>query len=245
LQLKARAEDHGVSLRQALSEAEGLPPQARAGARQLLELLEGYGRRFRTDGLTPEALREFFRDSGLKAQIEDSVDSPKAAKLRLELLEELAESASRGQRVEGKVDLGLFVETLSLDPPAGPEKGSEEAVTLMTLHSAKGLEFPVVFLVGMEEGLLPHVRNPAAARSFAEERRLCYVGMTRARERLILCHARARRRRGVSAVSVPSRFLAEIPLTLTERTEAAAQRDEEEEKTRAREFFRGVRELLS
>jgi superfamily I DNA/RNA helicase len=245
LQLKARAEDHGVSLRQALSEAEGLPPQARAGARQLLELLEGYGRRFRTDGLPPEALREFFRDSGLKAQIEDSVDSPKAAKLRLELLEELAESASRGQRVEGKVDLGLFVETLSLDPPAGPEKGSEEAVTLMTLHSAKGLEFPVVFLVGMEEGLLPHVRNPAAARSFAEERRLCYVGMTRARERLILCHARARRRRGVSAVSVPSRFLAEIPLTLTERTEAAAQRDEEEEKTRAREFFRGVRELLS
>ena len=96
-----------------------------------------------------------------------------------------------------------------------------------------------------QEGLLPHGRSARHAdRSVEEERRLCYVGMTRARERLVLCHAKSRRRRGVFAVSTPSRFLAEIPLSVTEGSRTASQSSEEQEQALARDFFRGMRELL-
>lgn len=86
----------------------------------------------------------------------------------------------------------------------------------MTLHSAKGLEFPVVFMTGMEEGLFPHSRSGDLGEELAEERRLCYVGMTRAMERLYLSHARRRRVYGTYQFNPPSRFLAEIPADLVE-----------------------------
>ena len=89
-------------------------------------------------------------------------------------------------------------------------------ITLMTLHAAKGLEFPLVFLVGLEEGLFPHSRTLLAPDDIEEERRLCYVGMTRAMDTLILTHARYRRRYGTDMpeASIPSRFLEEIPAEL-------------------------------
>ncbi|NIV46690.1 MAG: ATP-binding domain-containing protein, partial [Gammaproteobacteria bacterium] len=90
------------------------------------------------------------------------------------------------------------------------ELGSER-VSLMTAHTAKGLEFPVVFLVGMEEGVFPHAASASDPAGLEEERRLCYVGMTRAMERLHLCWARSRRRWGSRSFGVPSRFLDEIP----------------------------------
>ena len=90
------------------------------------------------------------------------------------------------------------------------------APTLLTLHSAKGLEFPVVFIVGLEEGLLPHFRSLDDPEALAEERRLMYVGVTRAKERLFLTHAFRRARRGDYEPNIPSRFLADIPETLTE-----------------------------
>ena len=90
-------------------------------------------------------------------------------------------------------------------------------MTLLTLHSAKGLEFPVVFLTGMEEGLLPHSPDGAEPARVEEERRLCYVGMTRAKERLVLTRAKVRSRRGTARAAVPSRYLAEIAEPLTER----------------------------
>ncbi len=86
-----------------------------------------------------------------------------------------------------------------------------DRVTLITLHAAKGLEFPVVFIVGMEEGLLPHRRALEDERELEEERRLAYVGMTRAKDRLYLVHAHHRSTYGVGAPSDPSRFLAELP----------------------------------
>ena len=86
-----------------------------------------------------------------------------------------------------------------------------DRVTLITLHAAKGLEFPVVFIVGLEEGLLPHKRALEDERELEEERRLAYVGMTRAKDRLYLVHARHRSTWGVGAAAEPSRFLAELP----------------------------------
>jgi superfamily I DNA/RNA helicase len=245
LRVKAAAEGRGESLRRGLAAADDLSPQARAGARGLLALLEAYGARFRAEGLTPQGLRDFYRDAGLRAEVEATYDSPRAVARRLELLEELAESAADGPKVGGKVDLGLFVERLSLDPPTEQDEEGADEVTLMTLHSAKGLEFPVVFLAGLEEGLLPLVKGAdLAAAALEEERRLCYVGMTRARERLILCHARTRRRRGHAAVSAPSRFLAEVPLELTEQGGARPERSPAEETVQVKNFFRGIQALL-
>jgi DNA helicase-2/ATP-dependent DNA helicase PcrA len=95
-------------------------------------------------------------------------------------------------------------------------------VTLITLHAAKGLEFPVVFIVGLEEGLLPHRRALEDERELEEERRLAYVGMTRAKDRLYLVHANHRATWGVGAMSEPSRFLAELPEQLLTAERAAA-----------------------
>jgi DNA helicase-2/ATP-dependent DNA helicase PcrA len=86
----------------------------------------------------------------------------------------------------------------------------------MTLHSAKGLEFPLVFLVGLEEGLFPHQRSVESENDLEEERRLCYVGITRAEKQLVICYAEQRRLYGNTMYGVPSRFLKEIPDTLVE-----------------------------
>src|SRR5690606_14181799 len=90
------------------------------------------------------------------------------------------------------------------------KKEEENKITMMSLHSAKGLEFPVVFMVGMEEGLLPHSRSILEAREIEEERRLCYVGITRAKTKLYFSYARNRFTYGYSSQSMPSRFLSEI-----------------------------------
>src|SRR6185503_15653550 len=94
-------------------------------------------------------------------------------------------------------------------------------VTLMTLHNAKGLEYPVVFMIGMEDGVFPHMRSIEAG-DIEEERRLCYVGITRSMRNLYLTHARTRAMYGGREWNVPSRFLAEIPAELTDQEEAAA-----------------------
>ena len=109
---------------------------------------------------------------------------------------------------------------LSLLSETDEEKGAPEArIWLMTLHAAKGLEFPVVVIVGMEEGLFPHMRARDDAEELEEERRLCYVGMTRAKTRLILTSAARRRVFGEYQASDPSRFLDEIPTQLLEVVE--------------------------
>ena len=118
--------------------------------------------------------------------------------------------------------VSAFLEAISLvtdlDTAEGPdgERASQHAVTLMTLHTAKGLEFPVVFLLGLEDGVFPHVRSLGDPDELEEERRLCYVGITRARERLYLCHAWSRTLFGATEYYPPSRFLAEIPEDLVQ-----------------------------
>ncbi|MCH8109486.1 MAG: ATP-binding domain-containing protein, partial [Chloroflexi bacterium] len=110
--------------------------------------------------------------------------------------------------------LTAFLESVSLVSDIDTFEEKAEAITLITLHQAKGLEFPVVFMVGMEEGILPHMRSMDDASEMEEERRLCYVGVTRAKERLYMLRAFRRGFRGGSEPSVPSRFLADIPQEL-------------------------------
>jgi DNA helicase-2/ATP-dependent DNA helicase PcrA len=152
-------------------------------------------------------------------------DNPERTQARLENLEELV-SASREFDVDGEDGvedpLMSFLSHAALE--AGEQQAAEweDCVQLMTLHSAKGLEFPVVFLSGLEEGLFPHQRSSDDPDKLEEERRLCYVGMTRARKRLFLTHAESRRLHGQDYFPAPSRFLREIPGERLEEIRARA-----------------------
>jgi DNA helicase-2/ATP-dependent DNA helicase PcrA len=140
------------------------------------------------------------------------------AESRLENLAGLVSAAREYESREAEPTLRGFVDRLSLLSDSDEEAGSREArVWLMTLHSAKGLEFPVVILAGLEEGLFPHSRSNENVEELEEERRLCYVGMTRARSRLVLTGAARRRIFGEYQPSRPSRFIEEVPSDLLER----------------------------
>ena len=125
---------------------------------------------------------------------------------------ELVSAAREYESRDDDPSLGGFVDRLSLLSEADEAEGAKEArVWLMSMHAAKGLEFPVVVVAGMEEGLFPHSRSAEDEEEVEEERRLCYVCLTRARERLVLTGAARRRVFGEYQSTAPSRFLEEIP----------------------------------
>jgi DNA helicase-2/ATP-dependent DNA helicase PcrA len=137
---------------------------------------------------------------------------------RIENLAELVSAAREYEGREPEPSLAGFVDRLSLLSEVDEAEGAEDArVLLMTLHAAKGLEFPAVIIAGLEEGLFPHSRSSDDGESLEEERRLCYVGMTRARRQLFLTSAGRRRVFGEYRNSEPSRFLDEVPAALMQR----------------------------
>ena len=168
--------------------------------------------------------------TGYLAELQASTDPQDET--RIENLQELAAVAlefeqEREERAEGRGTLAEFLERVALvaDSDQIPdEEDGDGVITLMTLHTAKGLEFPVVFLTGMEDGVFPHMRALGQTKELEEERRLAYVGITRARERLYLTRSTLRSAWGQPSYNPPSRFLEEIPATHLEwkRTGAAA-----------------------
>ena len=132
---------------------------------------------------------------------------------RIENLEELVSAARsfEADPADEMSPLDAFLAHAALESGEGQADAWEDCVQLMTMHSAKGLEFPLVFLCGMEDGLFPHQRSVADANGLEEERRLCYVGITRAKETLYISYAEQRRLHGMDRLSPPSRFIAEIP----------------------------------
>jgi DNA helicase-2/ATP-dependent DNA helicase PcrA len=143
---------------------------------------------------------------------------------RLENLDELV-SAARGFEPEDTdmPPLMAFLSHAVLESGEGQAEAWEDCVQMMTLHSAKGLEFPVVFLAGLEDGLFPHQRSVMDVQGLEEERRLCYVGCTRAMRQLYLTYAEQRRMHGIDNFGAPSRFLAEIPIELIEEVRPKVQ----------------------
>ncbi|NJK99970.1 MAG: DNA helicase PcrA [Spirulinaceae cyanobacterium SM2_1_0] len=139
------------------------------------------------------------------------------AKTRLENIYELFSAVDDFQREYEDTTLAGFLANASLASDLDNLAEGQEAISLMTLHSAKGLEFPIVFLVGLEQGLFPNVRSLDDPQSLEEERRLCYVGITRAQERLFLSQARQRNLWGSTEPAIPSQFLMELPPELIER----------------------------
>jgi DNA helicase-2/ATP-dependent DNA helicase PcrA len=162
---------------------------------------------------TAEVLK-FLIDRTKYIQLLEAEDSPDA-QARIENLRELVNAAmdsrDRGESISDFLDHAALVSDVD-------QFDDSQQITLMTLHAAKGLEFPLVFLVGMEEGLFPHSRTLLSPTEIEEERRLCYVGMTRAMDTLILSRAHYRRRYGTDSPepSTPSRFLEEVPIELLE-----------------------------
>ena len=164
-----------------------------------------------------EQIDHAIQRSGLRDFYE--ADSRGSAESRVENLDELVNVASRFERTPEDIDAGFseltaFLAHAALE--AGETQGEawEDCVQLMTLHSAKGLEFPLVFLVGLEDGLFPSQKSLDEPGRLEEERRLAYVGITRARETLILSYAESRRLHGVESYNRPSRFLHELPREL-------------------------------
>jgi DNA helicase-2/ATP-dependent DNA helicase PcrA len=140
-----------------------------------------------------------------------AAEGTEEAQGRLDNLRELVTVAQEVEESTGEPDLAAFLQHLALIADVDTYRDDVDRVTLMTLHAAKGLEFPVVFVTGLEEGLCPHVRALDEEGGLDEERRLCYVGFTRAKARLFLTHARSRAVFGAPQLAVPSRFLEEIP----------------------------------
>jgi DNA helicase-2/ATP-dependent DNA helicase PcrA len=142
---------------------------------------------------------------------------------RIENLDELVNATRRfAQEMEDDEGdlLGSFLAHAALEAGEAQADQFEDGVQLMTMHSAKGLEFPIVFIAGVEEGLFPHSMSADDPERLEEERRLCYVGMTRAMHQLYLCHAESRRLHGSETYPFPSRFLREIPAELVEEVRA-------------------------
>jgi DNA helicase-2/ATP-dependent DNA helicase PcrA len=161
------------------------------------------------------AIGKMLDQSGYLADLRD--ERSEDAEGRIENLAELVSAAREFESRETEPTLNGFVDRLSLLSDADEEAGTRDArVWLMTLHSAKGLEFPVVVLAGLEEGLFPHSRSKDDEEELEEERRLCYVGMTRARSKLVLTGAARRRVFGEYQSSNPSRFIEEVPAELIE-----------------------------
>jgi DNA helicase II / ATP-dependent DNA helicase PcrA len=193
------------------------PPRAAASLAAFRDLIVNLTEMARREAASI-AIGKMLDQSGYLKDLHD--ERSEEAEGRIENLAELVSAAREYESREPEPSLGGFVDHLSLLSDVDEEQGARDArVWLMTLHSAKGLEFPVVVMAGLEEGLFPHSRSSADEEEIEEERRLCYVGMTRARSRLVLSGAARRRIFGDYQASDPSRFIEEIPQKLLDRIE--------------------------
>jgi DNA helicase-2/ATP-dependent DNA helicase PcrA len=200
-------------------EERAFPPRAAQSLAVFRDLIVNLTEVARTDSVSI-AIGKMLDQSGYLQDLRG--ERSEEAKGRIENLMELVSAAREYETREPEPSLGGFVDRLSLLSDADETAGSEEArIWLMTLQSAKGLEFPVVVLSGMEEGLFPHSRSNENEEELEEERRLCYVGMTRARTKLVLTGAARRRVYGEYQATTASRFIDEVPAELVSRVNPA------------------------
>jgi DNA helicase-2/ATP-dependent DNA helicase PcrA len=161
------------------------------------------------DAQPDEVIRQVLDKSGYRRMLTDSHDSEDED--RLANIEELITAAKQFADEDQTRTIGDFLENITLASDQDGYDERQDCVSVMTMHAAKGLEFPVVHMVAMEQGITPHERSLGRGDEVEEERRLAFVGMTRAKEELYLCHARMREFRGNTLYAVPSMFLEELP----------------------------------
>ena len=201
--LEAEAKDKGISMFQAISkEKEQLFKEL------ILHLTQ------ESENLTlTELIELILEETGIREEYEN--ENNLESELRLENLEEFKSITKTFEERTGSVSLADFLEEVSLIADISEHQEQDDVVTLMTVHSAKGLEFSVVFLIGMEDGIFPH-QNSFSNDGLEEERRLCYVGITRAKEKLFISNAKRRMLYGKDVINPPSRFIKEITPELLE-----------------------------
>jgi DNA helicase-2/ATP-dependent DNA helicase PcrA len=213
--LQEFADAQGISLRDTLGRAEeagvaGAPLRAIRGLCTLLESLASAAGELGV----PEVIERVLEQSGYLEALH--AERTIEAQGRIENVQELVGVTREWQQAAQEPTLSGFLQEISLHSDQDAIRGEGNLVTLMTLHNAKGLEFRAVFLIGLEEGIFPHSRS-IEEQGVEEERRLCYVGMTRAMERLTLLHASSRTLYGNRGYNLPSRFLDELPADGVER----------------------------
>lgn len=212
--IQAHAAANNVSLFEAVSNAAAIDGLSSRFVSKLDDLA---GIIFELMNLASEApvedlIDRVLRDTGYLEELEN--ERTPQAQSRIDNLHELISVAQEFAASEEENNLENFLAHVALVSDIDDTELGEDAITLMTLHSSKGLEFPVVFLVGMEEGLFPHARTLMDETEIEEERRLCYVGITRAKEKLFLSSTKMRTIYGNTVTYPPSRFLQEIPARL-------------------------------
>jgi DNA helicase-2/ATP-dependent DNA helicase PcrA len=221
--VRAHARDFACSLWQATADllrGGAMAARAANALRTFQELIEEIDADSGGESL-PERASFVIGASRLKEHFEKSRDGK--GQDRIENLEELVNACRQFEMPEddsGQSELDAFLAHAALEAGDTQADEYEDCVQLMTLHSAKGLEFPLVFIGGVEEGLFPHSMSAEDPERLEEERRLCYVGMTRAMSQLYLTHAESRRLHGSESYPLPSRFLREIPVELIEEIRA-------------------------
>jgi DNA helicase II / ATP-dependent DNA helicase PcrA len=214
------ANSNGLTLFDAVSNPDavaGLMKKARHQLGDLAVLIFNFTAKAQTLSVA-KLIETVMRDSGYLAELEN--EQTPQAEARIENLKELLSVAKEFAAGELEDNLENFLSHVALVSDIDSADTSGDRVTLMTLHSAKGLEFPIVFLAGLEEGIFPHARTLMNETEVEEERRLCYVGITRARRKLFVSNARLRTIYGNSVMYPPSRFLKEIPEGLLDRAPA-------------------------
>ena len=199
-------------------------------------IIAGFDKRSRLGAQT----NGLFNRLRIEDEIYRTLNDASQARKRIENIEQIVNSLAAFEEQNPRAGLSEFLERITLmdnqDSDDDKEHG-RNAVTLMSLHSSKGLEFEHVYLVGMEEELLPHKRSVEEDPSCAEERRLCYVGITRARRHLTISRCLTRRKYGTVEERKPSRFLAEIPGHLLNDTSIDSGDKVEKSGTMAEDFF--------
>jgi DNA helicase-2/ATP-dependent DNA helicase PcrA len=211
-----------------------LPARAAKAVKEFREIIQDL-QRAKTNPL-PEFMDYVFLRTGYRRMLQESRDLQDES--RLENLEELLNSAREYYEQNPQATLEDYLDSLTLMSDLDKYE-SQKGVTLMTLHSAKGLEFKIVFLAGMEEGILPHANSLEQSDDMEEERRLCYVGMTRAREMLFCLHAHERRVHGRFREQNASPFLDEIPESAKEHLRLARQYASQTENWREKPMYGG------
>jgi DNA helicase-2/ATP-dependent DNA helicase PcrA len=210
----AFAREKGISLYEGLKQAIGedwLTPSVKAKMKEFIQLIEEFRKDVDSLTLSQLTLALLAKTEYLQRLKDEGTDE---AFSKIENIDELINVMMGLEQGEERVSLETFLDKVSLvtDVDLYEDKGNR--ISLMTLHCAKGLEFPIVFIVGAEEGLLPHYRRGEEIEDMEEERRLFYVGMTRAKKRLFLSRAEERSTFGVGRANLPSRFLDELPMEM-------------------------------
>jgi DNA helicase II / ATP-dependent DNA helicase PcrA len=253
-QMQVYATAHGLGLWDAMQvpqQVQGLSSRAVNATRQFVSLVQRWRKlaahELASDdlmagkkGIVQIVMEDVVRTSGLEGLLRksDDPDLPELANVN-----ELISSASEYDSGNPEGSLHDYLAIVSLVSDADHMKGAGGAVTLMTLHAAKGLEFPVVAMIGLEEGILPHSRARGNLEELEEERRLCFVGITRAQQRLILSKAQYRTIRGLKERTVTSPFLNEMPaeaLHITDRTGLDTLGDRDDDREYVRQESKGL-----